>query len=525
MKKLIALLLALALCLGLAACGGDDTPATTAAPATEDPQKVEKPNDGSWAIYWYLCGSDLETNGGFATTDLMEMMQVKLPENVNVVIQTGGAKTWQNEYVDSSKTQRWLYNSEGFKLIDEQPLANMGEAQTLYDFLYFANTNYPADKVAVTFWNHGGGSVSGAAFDELHELDSLDLGEMYQAFDAVWPANTSNPALELVGFDTCLMATIDVAAVFQNFSKYLVASEEVEPGNGWLYSGWMGELAKNPTAMDGDDLGIAICNTYYEGCQAVGTEDQATLSLTDLTKLKPYGDTMNDGKVQTSFTLPVKDDAKGEEAARQIAKKMGLEEPNVAFHQALDKEFTFYVVYGSCVHSINYDDIHVMTVESDVMSMEETNEYIQKNIGRKVVMVGASTGTDAHTVGIDAIMNRKGFAGHYGVERYEMIEAYNLGSQVPNEEFIQKALELKADVLLVSQTVTQKDVHIQNLTELIELLEAEGLRDKFVVVCGGPRITHELAKELGYDAGFGAGTYGDDVASFAVAEMVKRGMK
>ena len=92
-----------------------------------------------------------------------------------------------------------------------------------------------------------------------------------------------------------------------------------------------------------------------------------------------------------------------------------------------------------------------------------------------------------------------------------MIEAYNLGSQVPNEDFIKKALELHADVLLVSQTVTQKDVHIQNLTNLIELLEAEGLRDKFVVCCGGPRITHELAKELGYDAGFGAGKYADDV--------------
>lgn len=245
----------------------------------------------------------------------------------------------------------------------------------------------------------------------------------------------------------------------------------------------------------------------------------------DLTKLKPYGDTMNDGKVQLSFTLPVKDDVRGEEAARLIAKKMGLEEPNVAYHQALDKEFTFFVVYGSCTHTVNYEDIHVMTVESNVMSMEETNEFIQKHIGRKVVMVGASTGTDAHTVGIDAIMNRKGFAGHYGVERYEMIEAYNMGSQVPNEELIRKALEVNADALLVSQTVTQKDVHIQNLTELIELLEAEGLRDRFVVVCGGPRITHELAKELGYDAGFGAGTYGDDVASFVVAEMVKRSMK
>ena len=128
-------------------------------------------------------------------------------------------------------------------------------------------------------------------------------------------------------------------------------------------------------------------------------------------------------------------------------------------------------------------------------------------------------------MGIDAIMNRKGFAGHYGLERYDMIEAYNLGSQVPNEEFIRKGLELNADVLLVSQTVTQKDVHIQNMTEFIELLEAEGLRDRFVVICGGPRVSHELAKELGFDAGFGAGSYADDVASFAVTEMVKRGMK
>lgn len=244
----------------------------------------------------------------------------------------------------------------------------------------------------------------------------------------------------------------------------------------------------------------------------------------DLTRLKPYGDTMNDGKVQTSFTLPVKDDERGEEAARQLARKMGLEDPNVAHHKALDTEFTFYVVYGSCTHTVDYTAIQVVTVEEETMGMDEVNEYIRENIGRKVVIVGASTGTDAHTVGIDAIMNRKGFAGHYGLERYDMIDAYNLGSQVPNEEFIQKAQELHADVLLVSQTVTQKDVHIQNLTELIELLEAEGLRDKFVVACGGARITHELAKELGYDAGFGSGKFADDVATFAVTEMERRGM-
>lgn len=290
MKKAIALLLALAMVLSLTACGGEVIEGVETEipeePVVEEIVAEEAPEDGSWAVYWYLCGSDLETGGGFATIDLMEMMEVTLPENVNVVIQTGGAAVWQNELMDASKTQRWLYNSEGLQLLEEQEAANMGEAQTLYEFLAFADANYPADKVAVTFWNHGGGSVSGAAFDENYGMDSLDLAEMYQAFDAVWTANTEAPALELVGFDTCLMATVDVAAVFQNFAKVLVASEEVEPGNGWLYSGWMGALAEDPS-MDGAELGTAICNTYYEGCEAVGTEAQTTLSVTDLTKLTP----------------------------------------------------------------------------------------------------------------------------------------------------------------------------------------------------------------------------------------------
>jgi Predicted cobalamin binding protein len=116
----------------------------------------------------------------------------------------------------------------------------------------------------------------------------------------------------------------------------------------------------------------------------------------------------------------------------------------------------------------------------------------------------------------------KGYAGHYGIERYDMFETLNMGSQVLNEDFIAKAIEMKADALLVSQTVTQKDVHIHNLINLIELLEAEGLRDKMIVCCGGARITHELAKELGYDAGFGMNTYADDVASYIAEELNRR---
>ncbi len=245
----------------------------------------------------------------------------------------------------------------------------------------------------------------------------------------------------------------------------------------------------------------------------------------DLKAIKPYGDTMNDGKVQLSFTLPVPMGDEAIEAAKQMIRKMGLENPQVVFYQELTPGFTFFNCYGSCAHTVDFTEIHVPKVESNVMDMHECDEYIKENIGRKLVLVGASTGTDAHTVGIDAIMNMKGYAGHYGLERYDMIDAYNLGSQVPNEEFLAKAVELGADALLVSQTVTQKDVHIQNLTELVELMEAEGLRDRMILVCGGPRITHELAKELGYDAGFGMNTYADNVASFVAEEIVRRNNK
>ena len=244
----------------------------------------------------------------------------------------------------------------------------------------------------------------------------------------------------------------------------------------------------------------------------------------DLAKVKPYGDTLNDGKVQVSFTLPLPADELAYEAALEVARGMNLENPSIAHQESLDKNFSFYVVYGNYAKSVNVENITIEKVETKKMDMYGVQNFIKDHIKRDVVIVGAATGTDAHTVGIDAIMNMKGFAGHYGLERYIGIEALNMGSQVPNEELIKKSIEMKADVILVSQVVTQKGVHVDNLSNLIELLEAEGLRDKVLVVVGGPRITHELAKELGYDAGFGAKKYADDVASFIVQEMVNRNL-
>jgi len=119
-------------------------------------------------------------------------------------------------------------------------------------------------------------------------------------------------------------------------------------------------------------------------------------------------------------------------------------------------------------------------------------------------------------------MNMKGYNQDYGLERYPEIDAYNLGAQVTCEELLQKALEVDADAILVSQTVTQKDAHIRNFTELIELLEAENVRNRFILVAGGPRVSHDLAVELGYDAGFGPETVPSEVASYLVNKILER---
>lgn len=242
----------------------------------------------------------------------------------------------------------------------------------------------------------------------------------------------------------------------------------------------------------------------------------------DLTRIKPYGDTLDDGRIQLSFTLPVPSDDRAREAARLLLLSLGLSDPLIAWQEALDQDFTHFVAYGTVTRGIDYRKIVVTTPDSPVMTMEETDQFIRDRLGRKIRVIGASTGTDAHTVGIDAIMNMKGYAGHFGLERYDMMETRNLGSQVDNEDLIREAVAFEADVILVSQTVTQKDVHIHNLTQLVELLEAESIRQNFLLIAGGPRLTHELTKELGYDAGFGPGKYADDLASYMVTELARR---
>jgi beta-lysine 5,6-aminomutase beta subunit len=238
--------------------------------------------------------------------------------------------------------------------------------------------------------------------------------------------------------------------------------------------------------------------------------------------IRPYGDTANDGIVQLSFTLPLPLNAHALEAARRYAMLMGISNPLVAHAESIDKAFTFFVIYGACLHTLDPEQILVDELAHGELDFYEINELIEKQLGRQVTVIGAAIESDAHTVGIDAIFNAKGFAGNYGLERFPAFRALNLGAQVSCETLLRRAAEERAEAILVSQVVTQKNVHIHNLTKLIELAEAEGVRDRYLFIVGGPRISHAFAKELGYDAGFGPGSTATSVASYIAQELMAR---
>jgi beta-lysine 5,6-aminomutase beta subunit len=242
----------------------------------------------------------------------------------------------------------------------------------------------------------------------------------------------------------------------------------------------------------------------------------------DLARVKPYADRLGDGIVQLSFTLPVPFGLAARRAAQELAAKMGLEHPEVVHYQRLTEGYTYFVMFGACAHAVDYSSLSGEGFELEYMSEAEIETFASERIGRPIVVVGAATGTDTHSVGIDAMLNLKGFHGHHGLEGYKAFQTYNLGSQVPNSVLVAKAIDLDADAILVSQTVTQQNLHVANLTELVEIVEAEGRRRQLILTCGGPRVSNELAKELGYDAGFSKGTYPHHVASFIVRELAAR---
>ncbi len=186
-------------------------------------------------------------------------------------------------------------------------------------------------------------------------------------------------------------------------------------------------------------------------------------------QLRAYGDRQGDGMVQMSFVLEVPPSARAREAAKRFAELHGLKEVLVSTMEACADGYTFFVVYGHSEHVVDISEIDVPEIRTEALTREEIEHRIETRLGRKIVVVGACTGSDAHTVGIDAILNYKGYAGDKGLESFKGFESYNLGAQVENEQLAERTLALGADAVLVSQIITQRNVHKDNAAALIEL--------------------------------------------------------
>ncbi len=237
--------------------------------------------------------------------------------------------------------------------------------------------------------------------------------------------------------------------------------------------------------------------------------------------VRPYGDTTGDGMVQVSFTLPLAHDKRAEGAALQLAEKMGLRPALLVHARAMGPDFTFFVVYGSVTHLVDVDAVQVVPREFALLSAKEVNAAVKTRLRRKLVVVGACIGTDAHTVGIDAILNIKGFAGEKGLEYYRELRVVNLGAQVLVPELVERARAERADAVLVSQVVTQRDAHLHNTSEMSAAFrEAYPAGTAPLLVVGGPRFDESATAELGVDRVFGKGTTPGEVASYLVHALL-----
>ncbi len=250
------------------------------------------------------------------------------------------------------------------------------------------------------------------------------------------------------------------------------------------------------------------------------------MSLTGV--VRPYGDTTGDGRVQLSFTLPVpfgdeSERSRAEGAALQLAAKMGLDQAMVVHAKGMGPDFTFFIVYGRVNHVVDLSAVTVATREFPVLPAAEVNLRIRSALGRKLVVVGACIGTDAHTVGIDAILNVKGHAGEKGLEYYREIRVVNMGSQVGVADLVARAAAEHADAVLVSQVVTQRDAHLTNTREMAAAFHAGFGARRPLLVVGGPRFDPSAAHDLGVDKIFGRGTTPGEVASYLAHALAPPG--
>ncbi|MBR3561467.1 MAG: peptidase C11 [Oscillospiraceae bacterium] len=231
-------------------------------------------------IMVYLCGTDLESKYKMGTADLSEMAAASLSDQVNLIVYTGGCRQWQNNIVSSSVNQIYKVEDGGLRLLEKNAgKAAMTDPANLTDFINYCAKNYPANRMELIFWDHGGGSLSGYGYDEKNQnAGSMSLSGINKALA------DAGVKFDFIGFDACLMATLENALMLTNYADYLIASEETEPGVGWYYTNWLTELS-NDTSMPTVEIGKHIVDDFVSVCAQKCRGQDTTLSVVDLAEL------------------------------------------------------------------------------------------------------------------------------------------------------------------------------------------------------------------------------------------------
>lgn len=240
-------------------------------------------DSGVWTIFVYLCGTDLESGQGSGTEDLQEMIDGVTKNNVRFVVETDGTSDWYNSTVEGKTKQRFLIDKSGIEEVYTGKSTNMGDYSTLESFLNWGIENYASERMGVILWNHGGGSISGVCFDENYYFDSLSMREIDAALTKVYGNMTCK--FDFIGFDACLMSTVEVANILAPHAEYMYASQELESGYGWDYEAIGEYLSKKGVSADGADLGKVVCDSFMKSCERSDEEDESTLACIDLSKL------------------------------------------------------------------------------------------------------------------------------------------------------------------------------------------------------------------------------------------------
>ncbi|MBR3436569.1 MAG: peptidase C11 [Lachnospiraceae bacterium] len=252
---------------------------TSVASGTRDKYtKIKGGGKDTVTLMVYMCGTDLESQHGMASNDLIEMAKATYGDNVRIIVYTGGCKSWKQSFISTSTNMIFQIKPNGqvSMLDDNRGAKAMVKPETLTDFITYCKDNFKADRYDLILWDHGGGSVQGYGYDEKYKSSgAMDLAEISDALAA------AGVKFDFVGFDACLMATAETALMLDPYADYMIASEESEPGVGWYYTDWLTALGKN-TSISTVELGKIICDSFVSECATSARGQSTTLSVIDV---------------------------------------------------------------------------------------------------------------------------------------------------------------------------------------------------------------------------------------------------